>query len=131
MNQQCVILLVEDSATQALEYSYHLRAHGFSVLRAEDGITALTMTDEYRPQAIVLDVNLPGMDGFQVCRRLKRDPELHHIPIVMLTVADSADDTLLGLESGADDYIPKDSFAPQNLITTLNAILSIENNEGG
>jgi len=116
-----IILLVEDSPTQAIEIAANLRRHGVEVVHAMDGVEALNMADQYNPVLIVLDVNLPRMDGFQVCRRLKRDPATQHIPVVMLTVADSSEATLQGLEAGADDYIPKDVFAHETLLSTLEA----------
>lgn len=114
-----LVLLVEDSPTQAKEIAANLRKYGMEVRIAEDGLSALRMVDEYRPDLIVLDVNLPKMDGYQVCRRLKRDNATAHIPVIMLTIADSSEATISGLEAGADDYIPKDIFATDNLIATL------------
>ena len=74
---------------------------------------------------VLLDIMLPGMDGYQVCRRLKRDTNTAHIPVIMLTVADSSEATVQGLEVGADDYIPKDVWAIENLVTTLRAYLPL------
>jgi DNA-binding response OmpR family regulator len=116
-----LVLLVEDSPTQAKEIAANLKKCGLEVRIAEDGITALRMVDEFQPDLIILDVNLPKMDGYQVCRRLKRDTATAHIPVVMLTIADSSEATISGLEAGADDYIPKDIFATDNLIATLQA----------
>lgn len=122
MNSYPLILLVEDSPTQALELSSHLKRFGLNVMVAEDGVSGLRLVDEHRPDMVVLDVNLPKMDGFQVCRRLKRDPQTASIPVIMLTVADSSESTLTGLEAGADDYIPKDMFAVDNLIATMQSL---------
>lgn len=119
MSDKPLALLVEDSPTQAIEIIAHLQRYGLNVIRAEDGVAGLRMVDEHRPDLIVLDVNLPKMDGYQVCRRLKRDPQTASIPVIMLTVADSSEATLIGLEAGADDYIPKDIFAADNLVATL------------
>lgn len=122
MNNRPLILLVEDSPTQALEIQSHLQDYGFTVLVAEDGVSGLRCVDEHGPDLVVLDVNLPKMDGFQVCRRLKRDPQTARIPVIMLTVADSSESTITGLEAGADDYIPKDIFAVDNLISTMQSL---------
>jgi DNA-binding response OmpR family regulator len=122
MNDRPLILLVEDSPTQALEIQSHLQDYGFTVLVAEDGVSGLRCVDEHGPDLVVLDVNLPKMDGFQVCRRLKRDPQTARIPVIMLTVADSSESTITGLEAGADDYIPKDIFAVDNLISTMQSL---------
>lgn len=119
MNSKIRALLVEDSRTQAREIAHHLELAGYEVLVADDGIQALSLVDRFQPHIIVLDVNLPGLNGFQVCHRIKRDPQLSNILIVMLTSADAPDDTQRGLELGADDYIPKDDFAIENLLSTL------------
>lgn len=123
-------LLVEDSRTQALEIENNLRRYGLDVVVAHDGVGGLNMLDEHRPDLVVLDVNLPDMDGFQICRRIKRDPDTADIPVVMLTVEDSSDSTIQGLESGADDYIPKDAFAAETLIATLEALNIVIPNGG-
>ena len=125
------ILLVEDSQTQAKEYKLRLEREGFNVTIAEDGITALSMAENIQPALIVLDVNLPGMNGFQVCKRLKRDDNLKAIPVVMLTTEDTVTDTITGLESGADDYIPKDVFAIENLLSTIRSLLELPDPRGG
>lgn len=122
MSQETVVLLIEDSLTQAREITLFLKRAGIQVVHEEDGGRGLKQVYSLKPDAIVLDVNLPTMDGLQICRRIKRDPEVAHIPIIMLTSADNADATLTGIEAGADDYIPKDRFAIDNLLTTLAAI---------
>lgn len=130
MTNQQLILLVEDSPSQALEYSEYLKRAGYQVIIVEDGLEVLGVALQYQPQLVVLDINLPGMDGFHVCNRLKRHQDTTHIPVVMLTGADTADDTLHGLEVGADDYIPKDAFAVQNLLSTLEALLGKPSEQG-
>jgi len=124
MSSQPLALLVEDSPTQAIEIGAALKYSGFDVISAVDGLAGLDMVYEHRPVLVVLDVQLPKMNGYQVCRRLKRDPKTASIPIIMMTVADSSDATLAGLEAGADDYIAKDVFAAENLIMTLNLLKS-------
>ena len=122
MIYQPFALLVEDSPTQAIEIAAALKHCGFDVISAVDGFAGLDMVYEHHPVLVVLDVQLPKMNGYQVCRRLKRDPQTASIPVIMMTVADSSDATLAGLEAGADDYIAKDVFAAENLITTLNSL---------
>jgi CheY-like chemotaxis protein len=113
------VLLIEDSPTQAAQIKATLESVGLSVRVAYDGPDGLRMVLEQKPALIVLDVKLPTMDGFQVCRRLKRAPETASIPVIMLTEKDGAQATMSGLQAGADDYIPKDIFATEHLMNTL------------
>lgn len=120
------VLIVEDSPTQAKQIANQLAQYKISVLIATDGPEALRMVDERCPDLIVLDVNLPTMSGYQVCSRLKRDPDTAHIPVIMLTSSDNSDSMLAGLNAGAMDYIPKDVYAAKNLLETLRSIGLIE-----
>jgi DNA-binding response OmpR family regulator len=113
------VLLIEDSPTQAAQIKATLESVGLQVRVAYDGPDGLRMVLEQKPALIVLDVKLPTMDGFQVCRRLKRAPETASIPVIMLTEKDGAQATMSGLQAGADDYIPKDIFATEHLMSTL------------
>ncbi|MBL8154807.1 MAG: response regulator [Anaerolineae bacterium] len=113
------VLLIEDSKTQAAQIKATLESMGFDVRVAYDGLDGVRAVMEKQPSFIVLDVKLPGMDGFQVCRRLKRSPDTQAIPIIMLTERDEAQATMSGLAAGADDYIPKDIFATEHLMNTL------------
>ncbi len=122
MVEKPVILVVEDSETQAQFLAAHLADYAKYVLIAGDGPDGLQIADEYQPDVIILDVNLPSMSGYQVCDRLKRDERTSQIPVVMLTVRDNSDDALLGLANGVVDYIPKDEFAIDNLLATLQAM---------
>jgi len=126
MNTAPLVLIVEDSPTQAQGLSTILSSYRLRTLVAADGVEGLRAASEHHPNLIILDINLPKMDGYQVCRRLKRDPNTTHIPVIMLTVSDSSDATVQGLEAGADDYIPKDVWATDNLLTTLRAYLPLE-----
>jgi DNA-binding response OmpR family regulator len=113
------ILVVDDEpkiATLARDYLEHA---GFAVLTAGDGPSALTMIRQRRPDLVVLDVGLPGLDGLDVTRELRRDST---IPIVMLTARDDELDKLLGLELGADDYLTK-PFSPRELVARVRAVL--------
>ena len=113
------ILVVEDSPTQALRLQLVLQKAGLQVEVAHTGQEGVAKATSSVPRAIVLDVNLPDIDGFQVCQRLKGQPTTVDIPVIMLTVKDRAVDTLSGLEAGADAYIPKDDFAEINLLQAL------------
>ena len=121
MNSPAVVV-IEDSPTQAQQIAAHLTTFGVKVHIAYDGPEGLQLVDQVMPDAVVLDINLPSMSGFQVCRRIKRDENLAHIPVIMLTSADESDDILQGLDMGATDYIPKDVYATDNLVATLEAI---------
>jgi len=113
------ILIVEDSPTQALRLKLVLEKAGLKVDIAKTGQEGLTKAFNTFPHAVVLDVNLPDIDGFQICQQLKGQAATVDIPIIMLTVKDRAADTLSGLEAGADAYIPKDDFAEANLLQAL------------
>ncbi len=112
-------LLIEDSKTQAAQIKDTLESMGLRVRVAYDGPEGLREATENPPALIVLDVKLPTMDGFQVCRRLKRNPATQDIPVVMLTEKADPKATMSGLRAGADDYIPKDIFAAEHLVNTL------------
>ena len=113
------ILVVDDEpkiATLARDYLEHA---GFAVLTAGDGLSALTTIRQRRPDLVVLDLGLPGLDGLDLTRELRRDST---IPIVMLTARDDELDKLLGLELGADDYLTK-PFSPRELVARVRAVL--------
>jgi DNA-binding response OmpR family regulator len=120
------VLLVEDSRTQAAQIKETLESVGLKVRIAYDGPDGLREALENPPALVVLDVKLPSMDGFQVCRRLKRNPATQDIPVIMLTEKASAKATMSGLHAGADDYIPKDIFASEHLINTLHELGVLE-----
>lgn len=112
-------LLIEDSKTQAAQIKDTLESVGLRVRIAYDGPEGLREAIENPPALVILDVKLPTMDGFQVCRRLKRNPSTQDIPVIMLTEKADPKATMSGLRSGADDYIPKDIFAAEHLMETL------------
>ncbi|MBZ0294807.1 MAG: response regulator [Anaerolineae bacterium] len=112
-------LLIEDSKTQAAQIKETLESVGLEVRLAYDGPDGLREATDNPPALIVLDVKLPTMDGFQVCRRLKRNPVTQDIPVIMLTERADPKATMSGLRAGADDYIPKDIFAAEHLVNTL------------
>ena len=121
-----LVLIVEDSPTQAEHISANLSERGIETILAEDGPEGLRAVDEHKPDLVVLDVNLPTMNGYQVCRRLKRDDNTAHIPVIMLTSSEDFEAVMQGLETGADDYIPKDVYAVKNLITAMQALGLLE-----
>lgn len=113
------ILIVEDSPAQALALQHLLKEEGLQVLWAPDGQVGLTLAQQHLPDAIVLDVEMPEMGGFEACRHLKENPRTADIPIVMLTVRDDAATALRGIDLGAIDFIPKDAFSGPVLLETL------------
>lgn len=118
------ILVVDDeqSITDLLEYN--LRQNGYQVVVARDGHEALRLARAEQPDLIVLDLMLPGPDGFDVCRELRREgaPALSGVPIIMLTARDEEVDRVVGLELGADDYVTK-PFSVRELMARVKAVL--------
>ena len=117
--QRKVVLLVEDSPTQALGTQAVLEECGLTVVCAINGIMGIQLAYQVYPDAIVLDVQMPDLNGFQVCEELKKDPETAKIPIIMLTRQDTPESFALGMQAGAIDFIPKDPFAMAVLRETL------------
>jgi CheY-like chemotaxis protein len=113
------VLLVEDSPSQAIRFKTSLESGGCQVHWAENGLDGLQAAREKPFDLIILDVELPDIDGFQICSKLKADPTVADIPVVMLTTRDRAEDALTGLDNGAVDYIPKDMFAETVLLETI------------
>lgn len=101
------ILVVDDIEANVRLLEAKLTAEYYEVLRAFDGPTALALAAREKPDIVLLDVMMPGMDGFQVCRRLKDDPETRHIPVVLVTALDGRADRITGLEAGADEFLTK------------------------
>ena len=101
------VLLVEDDPVQASATREILQKVGYDVILAEDGITAIKAVKTEKPDIILLDVILPGMDGYEICRWLKIEETTKGIPVIMLTVKKELSDKISGLHIGADDYLPK------------------------
>ena len=101
------ILVVDDIEANVRLLAAKLQAEYYEVLTASDGATALAIAGGEAPDIILLDVMMPGMDGFQVCRRLKDDPLTRHIPVVLVTALDGRGDKITGLEAGADEFLTK------------------------
>ena len=113
------VVLIEDSPTQAKAIAMYLSQFGLEVIICGDGPEGIAAVVERVPGAVIIDVNLPTMNGFQVARRLKRHPLTTKIPLIMLTKLAKTDDMLTGLEQGADYYIPKGASAAEELRKTL------------
>ena len=113
------ILVIEDSPTQALHVQSLLERAGANVALAADGVEGIALARELCPDLIILDMQLPKMNGLQVCKALKSGSQTRHIPVIMLTRHDDPQMITLGLKSGIVDYIPKDAFADAVLVETL------------
>lgn len=113
------ILVVDDEPKIVQLARDYLEKSGFKVLTSGDGQQALTIARQERPDLIVLDLMLPGMDGLDVCRTIRRESD---VPIIMLTARAEETDQLIGLELGADDYITK-PFSPRALVARVRALL--------
>ncbi len=101
---------------------FNLQRAGYEVLKAHDGITGTETAIRERPDLIVLDLMLPGRDGYSVFREIRRDARTSRIPVIMLTARAQTEDRIQGLEAGADDYLTK-PFSPKELVLRVNAIL--------
>ena len=116
-------VLVVDDETDILELVvFNLERQQFKVLTADNGISAVQIAKDKIPDLIVLDLMLPGMDGFSVFRELRADPRTNGIPVLMLTAKGEVNDRIAGLELGADDYVTK-PFSPRELLLRVRALL--------
>ncbi|HZF89111.1 response regulator transcription factor [Streptomyces sp.] len=113
------ILVVDDDPTVAEVVAGYLDRAGHVVDRADDGPSALTRLAAHRPDLVVLDLMLPGMDGLEVCRRMRAAGP---VPVIMLTARGDEEDRILGLEVGADDYVTK-PFSPRELVLRVESVL--------
>ena len=114
------ILIIEEEANIRELVTYNLKANGYETLEAEDGITGITLAYKEKPDLILLDIMLPGKDGYEICRELRSEDI--NIPIIMLTAKSEEVDKVLGLEFGADDYIAK-PFGIRELLARIKAVL--------
>src|SRR5437867_4473326 len=113
------VLLIEDEQNIAGLLRSYLARDGFQVVWVRSGEDALEEVDRHPVRLVILDVGLPGMDGFEVCRRMRARST---VPIIMLTARDEEPDRVAGLDVGADDYVPK-PFSPRELVARIKAIL--------
>ena len=122
------ILVVDDIEANVRLLQAKLEAEYYEVLTATDGVTGLAIAASEQPDVILLDVMMPGMDGFQVCKRLKEDPATRHIPVVLVTALDGRSDRIAGLDAGADEFLTKPIedimlFARVRSLTRLKVVL--------
>src|SRR5271170_6303414 len=101
------VLVVDDILSNVKLLEAKLTAEYFEVVTAFNGAEALAKIEEHSPDIVLLDVMMPGMDGFEVCRRIKQNPKSAHVPVVMVTALDQPSDRVAGLDAGADDFLTK------------------------
>ena len=101
------ILIVDDEQDILDLLQFNLKAEGYQILAAKDGEKALELAESSQPDLIILDIMLPGKDGWEVIRELRNNEETQHLPVIFLTAKDSEIDEVVGLELGADDYLVK------------------------
>ena len=115
------ILIADDESSVVELVRVTLEDERVRVVVATDGVTALALASEVQPHLVLLDVNMPGWDGIEVCRRLRADARFASTPIVMLTAATRPDDVRRGLEAGATEYLTK-PFSPVRLLTLVDSL---------
>ena len=123
------VLVVDDERNIRELLRYSLGQAGYEVAECEDGSQVLAAVRTYKPDLIILDLMLPGIDGLEVCRMLKARPEAAAVPIIMLTARGEEIDKVIGLELGADDYLTK-PFSPRELAARVRAVLRRVQKEG-
>lgn len=116
------LILVEDDPALAELLEFRFTKEGYDVRVTPDGDEALVLAQEDVPDLMILDWMIEGTSGIEVCRRLRRDKQTAHLPIIMLTAREAEDDRVRGLETGADDYLTK-PFSPRELLARVSAVL--------
>jgi DNA-binding response OmpR family regulator len=116
------VLLLEDEHDVAELIRYNLTKEGYEVVVSGNGAEALRLAREHHPDVILLDIMVPQLNGWEVCRRLKQDPALAPIPVIMVTGRVDEGDKVLGFELGADDYVTK-PFSPRELLARIRAVI--------
>jgi DNA-binding response OmpR family regulator len=119
MTERALILIVDDETAILDVVRYNLEKSNFQVITARDGLEAIRLTQSEKPDLLILDLMLPGLDGFEVCRRVRTESS---VPIIMLTAKDEEVDRVVGLELGADDYVVK-PFSTRELIARVKSVL--------
>jgi twitching motility two-component system response regulator PilH len=117
-----MVLIVDDSPTEVHVMRQALRKHGYETAAAADGAEGIRMAQELKPDLILMDVVMPGVNGFQATRQLSKDPETADIPIIMVTTKGQETDRIWGMRQGAIDYIIK-PFADTELVAMARSVL--------
>jgi len=123
------ILVVEDSPVQAFAMIQLLEQYGLNVLCAPDGSAGVALAKKFYPDLIILDIQMPEMNGLEACHRIKQDPALKNAPIIFLTAYSEPEMLHAGLGEGAIDFIPKDAFSDMVLLKTLKELEIISDGE--
>jgi CheY-like chemotaxis protein len=118
-NTSKTVLVVEDSPVQAYAIIQLLEQRGITVLCAPDGATGLALAKTCLPDLIIMDVQMPGIDGLETCHLIKEDPAIRDVPVIFLTALSDPDTLRRGFGEGAVDFIPKDVFSDVVLLKTL------------
>ncbi|MFO7703571.1 MAG: twitching motility response regulator PilH [Halopseudomonas sp.] len=116
------ILVVDDSPTELYKLTGMLEKHGHEVLKAENGADGVALARQEKPDAVLMDIVMPGLNGFQATRQLTKDPETAHIPVIIVTTKDQETDKVWGKRQGAKDYLTK-PVQEDTLIKTLKSVL--------
>ena len=119
---QATILVIEDEPDALELLQFNLKGRGYKVISAESGEKGLQKANAHLPDLVVLDLMLPGLDGLELCKILKRNAKTAHVPIIMVTAKATELDRVLGLELGADDYLVK-PFSPRELLLRIERLL--------
>ena len=116
------ILVVDDSPTELYKLTGMLEKHGYEVHKAENGADGVALARQEKPDAVLMDIVMPGLNGFQATRQLTKDPETNHIPVIIVTTKDQETDKVWGTRQGAKDYLTK-PVDESTLIKTLKTVL--------
>ena len=125
MKKQHYILVVDDNLENLRVVSSHLKEKGYQIALAHNGFSALKVLEETKIDLILLDIMMPEMDGFEVCDRIKEDPDLKEIPVIFLTAKNNSEDVVRGFRKGGVDYITK-PFNREELLARLSNHLELK-----
>ena len=122
MTDNPLILVIEDESSLTALLRYNLESHGFRVASIENGSDAMSTIASEQPDLVLLDWMLPGISGIEICRKIRREPQTHDLPVILLTARGEESDRVRGLDCGADDYVVK-PFGVSELIARVRAVL--------
>ena len=122
MTDNPLILVIEDESSLTTLLRYNLESHGFRVASIENGSDAMSTIASEQPDLVLLDWMLPGISGIEICRKIRREPQTHDLPVILLTARGEESDRVRGLDCGADDYVVK-PFGVSELIARVRAVL--------